>query len=247
MSSVHQDVLLTNFQLKDTMDVALKVPNDDREVPAHRKVLMGASEFFATRFKDSWTPENPTEGKETVTVDVAGVTYETLDLIVTFIYTNKLEFTPRSTVRMAILAADYLLMTDALKALSEYVASHMKSLSICDIYPVANKLAPKVASKLRFRVQTQLEEGTVPEDIGLLDYEDLLNLIRSPWVDYHIYSNSDSDEPECQFYRMSDIECVTIRVQAIQAWLNAKPQERQKDVLPLLASIAFIRGVGVSN
>ena len=231
MSCVQEQLLNRIFQLKETMDVTLIVPNDDREVRAHRLVLMGASEFFEKRFNGPWANEIPAGGIETVTM--ADVTYETLDTLVTFIYTNKLQFTPTSTVRMAILAADYLMMTDVLKTLSGYVASHIDSLNVCEIYPISNKLTPDVAVQLRDRVRTLLEDGHVPVDIGFLDYKEFYSLISSPRNEIEYLTNFHH-----RIHEKSDTHAV-VRVQAMHIWLQTKPQDRQKYVLPLLAIIAF--------
>lgn len=235
MSGVQEQVLSSIFQLKETMDVTLIVPDDDREVRAHRLVLMGASEYFNKRFSGPWDTETPIEGVKTVIV--TNVTHDTLDLLVSFIYTNQLQFTETSTVPMAILAADYLMMTNVLKALSAYVSSHIDTLNIWELYPLANKLMPEVASTLRDRVRSQLQDVPVPSEVGCLEYEEFYDLVCG---------NKDEIEyfTDCEYSEGAD-PLTLARVEAIQRWLKANPEKRQKHILSLLASIPFPSDTGV--
>lgn len=251
MSGVQEQVLSSIFQLKETMDVTLIVPDDDREVRAHRVVLMGASEYFNKRFSGPWDTETPIEGVKTVIV--TNVTFETLDLLVAFIYTNQLQFTETSTVPMAILAADFLMMTNVLKALSGYVSSHIETLNIWELYPLANKLTPEVAATLRDRVRSQLQDGPVPSEVGCLEYEEFYDLVcgNKEEMGYFVedgvfqggrrhYNFTDSDD---ESHEGAD-PLTLARVEAIKLWLKTNPEKRQKHILSLLASINFPSDTG---
>lgn len=170
------------------------------------------------RFVGLWA-----SGKETTsaTVDMIDLNYETLDMLVSFIYTHQLKFSKWCTFRSAILAADFLMMDGALEALSD-MAIKGYNLDICDYYPVADRLSRDAFLKVTENIRRSLynNDPGIFRDVMDMQFEDFLNVVKC--------------------HERTILELIPPRnLQVIKQWLELDLDKRVKHSFALLSSIVF--------
>lgn len=249
MSEVTGKLLWKLYKDKLGADIILIVPGDDREILCHRAVLMGASEYFATRLNGPWTASTADGTLETLTIP--DVTFDTLSVIIKCIYTNELEFTDKATVAMAIIAADYLIMSEVLVSLETYVKDNLDHINICETYVLADRLSEDTVKVLKNHMLEGFARGHVPEDIYILDFksfsETIVKTKATPahfkstehvnGLSRHSNSNIFGQAPQKTALNSSGLT----EAKAIRIWAQSNPSERRRYVLPLLASIPYSR------
>lgn len=169
------------------------------------------------RFVGLWA-----SGKETTsaTVDMIDLNYETLDMLVSFIYTHQLKFSKWCTFRSAILAADFLMMDGALEALSD-MAIKGYNLDICDYYPVADRLSTDAFLKVTENIRRSLynNDPGIFRDVMDMQFEDFLNVVKC--------------------HERTILELPLRNLKVIKQWLELDLDKRVKHSFALLSSIVF--------
>lgn len=177
---MQQEKILANlFENQLAMDFTMQVPDDPRQVKAHRIILIGASRYLEKRFLGAFSVDTELDW---VTLDIPGLNYETLQMLITFIYTQKLSFTDKCTVPSAVIAADYLLIDTATAALNEYILDNIRLDTACEFYLVADPLPKETSSKLLHFIREHLFES---KEYLTLNYEQFRDVItdRSLFLD----------------------------------------------------------------
>lgn len=73
---MQQEKILANlFENQLAMDFTMQVPDDPRQVKAHRIILIGASRYLEKRFLGAFSVDTELDW---VTLDIPGLNYETL-------------------------------------------------------------------------------------------------------------------------------------------------------------------------
>lgn len=168
-----QEKILANlFENQLAMDFTMQVPDDPRQVKAHRIILIGASRYLEKRFLGAFSVDTELDW---VTLDIPGLNYETLQMLITFIYTQKLSFTDKCTVPSAVIAADYLLIETATAALNEYILDNIRLDTACEFYLVADRLPMQTSCTLLHFIRKHLFTS---KEYLTLNYEQFRDVIR---------------------------------------------------------------------
>lgn len=215
-----QDILRHLYDNQLVMDVSLKVPNDSRQIKAHRNILIGASKHFEERFTGLWSYMEAVRP----VITIQGMNYETLECLIKLIYTGTFELTDKATIKGAVVAAHYLGMATVMDKLSDHIANtsvHWPNL--IELYSVSEKLTPVGASALRRRIL---------ENIHLL-YKDTCNLSVQKFKEV------------LQEHIKYPVAEETI-LKAIKAWIEAVPGN-ERYALDLLSCVVFRKKVSVKK
>lgn len=176
---------------------------------------MGASKYFHKMFTGDF------QEKDSKELALKEMHYETLEMLLSFIYTGQLNF-DKCSIRDAILAADYLIMDSAMKSLNEHVCSSITTENCIDVYCVIDKLSEDAQKKVMQFIRRNLEPLT--PGIASLSLNQFLDILIVP-----------------KFCRLEE----KIVLLAIKAWTLAAPEEREKHVFELLSTIVFYKKVEV--
>lgn len=151
-----------------------------KKIKAHRLILAGASSYFEKLFLGPWSEE---ESKAVVVVDMIEITFEVLQMLVNFIYTDEMQFTQNCTVRSAIIAADYLMMDGAIEELSEQATKNIQDETVFEIYEVSDKLSPKVKGKLITFIRKGLNNERIQKGLPALPFDKFEALVHKDETD----------------------------------------------------------------
>lgn len=172
----------------------------------------------------SWSSQNEVDN---VTISLPDLNYETLEMLVKFLYTEEFQFKNAScSLRTAILAADFLMMDVAMGPLSGYVKEHIGEQNAVDLYEVADKLLPETATALQVFIRKHIHSVYV--------YPKLLKL---PFKEFAAVVKDDKDVP----VEPKDILCT------IRDWVEVDRETRNEFVQELLCSIVFRQVIPVSR
>ena len=240
MAEFQKEFLLRLYKEKLGVDVILIVPDDDREIRCHRLLLTASSEYFARRFNGPWAA-HPSDSLETLTIPE--LTFETLEFLIKFLYTNEFTITDKCSMAMAIVGADYLLMDGLKKALELWVTKNTRSVDVCEMLSLADKLSPNLVEVLITRIKDDLVNHIIPEDIGCLDYKTFSEIIGDKVVEpsyYDINTNVTGNQANYRYNAVTTMDRPTIAyIDAIKLWMQSNLGKRQRHVLPLLTRIRF--------
>lgn len=105
---------------------------------------MGASDYFRKLF----TADFQEKDQEVVTLQ--GLKFETLRMIITYLYSDQLRFPENCSVKEAFLAADYLMVDCATKRLNAYVLdnnNNFETHAMWDMLNIEDKVSKEVLEK----------------------------------------------------------------------------------------------------
>lgn len=240
MAEFQKEFLLRLYKEKLDVDVILIVPGDDREIRCHRLLLTASSEYFARRFNGPWAA-HPSDSLETLTIPE--LTFETLEFLIKFLYTNEFTITDKCSMAMAIVGADYLLMDGLKKALELWVTKNTRSVDVCEMLSLADKLSPNLVEVLITRIKDDLVNHIIPEDIGCLDYKTFSEIIGDKVVEpsyYDINTNVTGNQNNFFYNAIITVDRPTsAKIDAIKLWVQSNIGKRQRHLLPLLTRIRF--------
>lgn len=122
-----------------------------REIKAHRSVLVGSSDYFHSLFTDNFQEK---DSKEVVLKEVC---FDTLQMLVEFIYTGKLSF-EKCSVRQAIELADYLRIDCAIESLNDHISKNISMNNCLEYYGAFEILRKDVRDQIEVFIRKNLIE-----------------------------------------------------------------------------------------
>lgn len=213
----------------DIVEIASEHILFHREIKAHSVILAGASSFFEKLFLGPWS-EKEKKVDSAIVVDMTEISFEVLKMLVNFIYTEEMEFTEKCPVRSAILAADYLMMDDAILKLTEHVIKNIEDETVCEIYEVSDRLFGEAKKELWFYLRNRLENDKIKVSILSMSLKCFQTLIQ------------DDDRREIN---------IKTALQTITSWVQHKRSHRARHALSLLKTAAYpmvgLRAMTVSD
>lgn len=144
-----------------------------REIKAHRSVLVGASDYFHSLFTDNFQEK---DSKEVVLKEVC---FDTLDMLVEFIYTGKLSF-EKCSVRQAIELADYLMIDCAIENLNDHISKYSFKDNCLEYYGVFKLLRDDVRDQLEIWIRKNLKELYREKDFLSLTLDQFKSILSNP-------------------------------------------------------------------
>lgn len=144
-----------------------------REIKAHRSVLVGSSDYFHSLFTDNFQEK---DSKEVVLKEVC---FDTLQMLVEFIYTGKLSF-EKCSVRQAIELADYLMIDCAIENLNDHISKNSSKDNCLEYYGAFKLLRDDVRDQLEIWIRKNLKELYREKDFLSLTLDQFKSILSNP-------------------------------------------------------------------
>lgn len=175
---------------------------------------MSASGYFEKMFSSDFVEKNA----ECVTLGNS-LNFETLEILIKFLYTNELEPTRRVSLEDLLCAADYLQMETAVEKINAKIVEEMSNMNVLRFWALRGMIKDTaVIGKVRQFILKNFSELIFDIAFLKLDFETI------SWI---IESDELTTVSEMEVYR------------AIRIWINHDHVAREKHFLELLCCVRY--------
>lgn len=179
---------------------------------------MGASEYFRGIFSADF------QEKDSPVIVLKEMEFETLHMLVQFIYTGKLDF-KTCQVKNAMAVADYLMMDCAITSIGDFVTKNLRQDNCIRFYDASEKFKAHTIAHLETFIQKNLDSIYGREEFSKLSYSQLFKIMKN-------VTDGCLDEE--------------VAFNAFNLWVLANPDDRYKHVSNLLSTVTIKRKLPVS-